>query len=1663
MNSSLRAPSRLITILAVLIALSHTATALGQPDVPEPARFSITPIDVSPGVFRRGTNLVPGEKLDLNDLGQVVGVRDFKGVLWQYGNYLSLNPPSGYSQCAALAINNLGHIVGQSANSGLGSSFVNGVRWINGPNPEFLPISDFSNCFDINDAGNILCRYTRYGTSLYIYADGTSQDASFAKDCYDEISAINQSTIGAGSLGTGASSTCAWYYATAQGQTLVNSHLFATFDSSDCYNCNRVGYHAYINEINDALVVVGHDPFPFIWDTVLDQVIDLGDSVPKDINNCGQVVGRSQNGSDFRAFLRDDEEITDLNSLVAPDSGWVLTTAFAINDLGQIAGVGIHNGVTKGFLLTPRLPRPVVAERVQVMPLEGGVRAVARIATQLAAPLPQVRVFFDENNDGELTPGTEIALPARYEAVYADGCDGRARILYFTPPPYSVEDWGPLPEGTSTRNVGVFITNGQFTRTLPAYLQYTDDVVAGVDSLRKTVEVYYEEFLRHDEGSQFNRMAPKGGAIAEVALSELLLRADAGAGAAGSALTNELEQFLPRLRDFINQSRIDEFDGAAFIRPITWGQTVHSVIREDDPPPSVLLTLGTGTLMFKKGRAFQPDGELIGGRFVLSNDLPENADAEHAIVEFNDDVAWEFDYSVESRGGVHIHNLRANWPGVGLRNVARRLSIPNIVAAGEGALGGNYKLDRHNLSHLYIHDSVNVGLPEDFELEWVMSATYRMNFDRTPHYGNFERPALVARQTFALTPSHDKFEPMHCMRSAHVFPRLTFSISPVRGFEQFGDEIPTVSAPVRVDHRLALNPQGETIRSHPVVPCGDDDDSCWVPGEQYVAGLFKDKDDMFGPIPMWVNMFECVEPPLEGKTNNFAPVQRERGFSTLRFDNIHLEPLHRQYSDWVPWLPCAPILEAPGSFDGTIHLHWRWGEELGVDFGDGDLLMMEPVWWMFLSTADAPLDPEPDFFSFLGERSACLLRKEKVLWVGCQRDLTRENQQYETLSTGFSYALGAPGYFICPIVDAILQLGGYSVLPLGFCGEALPGFFKNQLAYLMNLGLIMLDSTESSAVPPVERATLNGGDECPSCAAFDLSTISLDAEGPIQVEAHGNRATVTGHPTREAVVVMEGVFVSTTGRAIGAALGTWAQSVDITFDQLVLTIPDFRVAINDPVGPEQVEVVIRVGGSAMETFVKEVPVLAGGRFCETAIVLAPGYPFDGLSIRAVDTNKEVAFSGFHACSGPVLQGDFDFDGTIASADHYRFWACLFGPNEWVGFDCTRLDSNRDFHIDLYDFASLQNNWSAGPLSVAFELLADTSTERPDGSGKFTFLRNPILQNGAIAFRDGDFENIILYSTLGGALHRVADTSTPVPGAPRNLAYITSPAIGGTWIMFYGEDALLQSGIYRFQNGMGDVIADKNVFLPDSSDVFEYVCCVEADGASAVFSGYGGSTTSGIYLFSQERLSTVVESGMASPAGGVFAEIGFGSISELNVAFTAFTEPGDAAGLFLSRNGAIELVADSGTPIPLGAGTFEAFGTFHSVDGEDVAFLGFGAAEQVGVYRFDGTMIVRVADRATAIPNGQGTFTRFLYPSITVNEGRVVFVGYGENGQNGIYLHDGAVLRKIVDLTDCLEGEEIAALELFSPAFDGDEVVFRSTLQNGAVGIYIASLPAKRGP
>lgn len=140
------------------------------------------------------------------------------------------------------------------------------------------------------------------------------------------------------------------------------------------------GTFSVAQAINDSGVVVGWSNAGFNIDhaflyaasvmTDLGTLAGQGSSGAYGINNAGQVVGWSKVANkETRAILYENGAMVDLDRLVDPASGWTIESAFAINDLQQIAAYGCNRGSCQALLLDPvsLVPEP----RTDAMVLAG--------------------------------------------------------------------------------------------------------------------------------------------------------------------------------------------------------------------------------------------------------------------------------------------------------------------------------------------------------------------------------------------------------------------------------------------------------------------------------------------------------------------------------------------------------------------------------------------------------------------------------------------------------------------------------------------------------------------------------------------------------------------------------------------------------------------------------------------------------------------------------------------------------------------------------------------------------------------------------------------------------------------------------------------------------------------------------------------------------------------------------------------------------------------------------------------------------------------------------------------------------------------------------------------------------------------------------------------
>lgn len=323
----------------------------------------------------------------------------------------------GGTGSTATDINRWGDVVG---NAGSGSA-THGFAWLGGKYVDLGTLGGTnSNANGINDAGQIVGGSDNADGQFhaYVYAGGGMSDLGTLGGNRSEAFAINNQGVIVGDAHNGDPATRAFGQAFSHaGGTMHDLGTLPGGLGSNAYAINQSGliggssyagpftfpeypFHAVlfsggVNDIgapepgnsaiyglNDDGLAVGGIPSPgfahashaVLYDhgTLTDLgVLDLAaldDSIALDINNHGQIVGRAAVLVDpdhygYHGFLWAGAGLVDLNTLIDPASGWVITNASGINDASQIAATACYGGVTGDCRavrldLMPAVPEP---------------------------------------------------------------------------------------------------------------------------------------------------------------------------------------------------------------------------------------------------------------------------------------------------------------------------------------------------------------------------------------------------------------------------------------------------------------------------------------------------------------------------------------------------------------------------------------------------------------------------------------------------------------------------------------------------------------------------------------------------------------------------------------------------------------------------------------------------------------------------------------------------------------------------------------------------------------------------------------------------------------------------------------------------------------------------------------------------------------------------------------------------------------------------------------------------------------------------------------------------------------------------------------------------------------------------------------------------------
>jgi len=236
-----------------------------------------------------------GQANAVNSSGEIVGNDGNQAFSWQSGSTTQLGSLAGGAS-AATGVNSSGEAVGGSTNVD-GQTIA--VVFSNGEIQSLGTLGgNFSTAYGVNDAGQIA---------------GTSQTTS------------------------GAMAAFFW-----NGKTMQN------LETLGGYNSYGAGIDASGQVVGSSQTASGY-MHAFLW--TAGSMQDLGtlggsNSFGLGVNDNGSVVGYSltPGNAATHAFLYTNGVMTDLNSLLPIGSGWTITSAYGIDDNGDIVGTGLFDG-----------------------------------------------------------------------------------------------------------------------------------------------------------------------------------------------------------------------------------------------------------------------------------------------------------------------------------------------------------------------------------------------------------------------------------------------------------------------------------------------------------------------------------------------------------------------------------------------------------------------------------------------------------------------------------------------------------------------------------------------------------------------------------------------------------------------------------------------------------------------------------------------------------------------------------------------------------------------------------------------------------------------------------------------------------------------------------------------------------------------------------------------------------------------------------------------------------------------------------------------------------------------------------------------------------------------------------------------------------------------
>jgi probable HAF family extracellular repeat protein len=303
------------------------------------------------------TDLGNGVPRGINSRGDVVGDyynasdTNFYAFLYTNGKRRNLGALVAGGDSIAFAVNDRDEAVGVSYTHPASNAFIgNAFLYQNGKLLDLTPGNPASVATGINQIGQVTGFYDVGATHAFLYSNGQIKDLGTLPtgNSSEAYSINNRGQVAGYSSVNGGLAFHAFVYSSGRMQDIGAFGPKSAMNSAIAFCINDHGqvvgeaglpggvYHAFLytgGPLRDLGTYPGHP-----------------NTDATGINNSGVIVG----GTDV-AFVYVAGHMYDLNTLLVPNSGWLLTAVGGINDSGQIAATGypVGSGVTHALLLTP--------------------------------------------------------------------------------------------------------------------------------------------------------------------------------------------------------------------------------------------------------------------------------------------------------------------------------------------------------------------------------------------------------------------------------------------------------------------------------------------------------------------------------------------------------------------------------------------------------------------------------------------------------------------------------------------------------------------------------------------------------------------------------------------------------------------------------------------------------------------------------------------------------------------------------------------------------------------------------------------------------------------------------------------------------------------------------------------------------------------------------------------------------------------------------------------------------------------------------------------------------------------------------------------------------------------------------------------------------------